>query len=52
MLCAEEALNVPPYPLKNDQKGQDVKDKGDGLRRDGGEDGEKQTLVWKTLIVG
>lgn len=51
MLYEKKAPNVSPYSLEDDQKGQDVKYMDDGLRRDGNENGEKQTLVWKITIM-
>lgn len=51
VLYEKKAPNVSPYSLEDDQKGQDVKYMDDGLRRDGNENGEKQTLVWKITIM-
>lgn len=51
MLYAKKALNVPPHPLEDDQKGQGVKYMDDSLRRNGNENGKKKTNKWRITIM-
>lgn len=40
VLCANEAADVSPHPLQDDQEGQQVEEQGDSL--------ERKTEGWKT----
>ncbi len=38
VLCANEAADVSPNPLQDDQEGQQVEEQSDSLEKDGGVD--------------
>lgn len=41
VLCANEAADVSPNPLQDDQEGQQVEEQNDSLEKDGGMDPEE-----------